>query len=232
MRFVRAASLLAWALAVGLSGCATNLGVEPPAGVNLAGNWKLDPAASDDPQKLLEHMRQEAYKIIYRRVPDAPMPRPGQGGAAPPDPPEGEFAPQQPPPPGVRRPDPLRRSPMAHIIEDAVARGELLTVRQDPGTFVLDYGTSQRRFTPGARSVVSAEGGVGDQNSGWKGREYLIVVRAQLGQEVVESYGIGPDGKSLVEKLHIGSGELSPVTLMRVYRPASEVAPTHLPNND
>src|SRR6202050_5564362 len=118
MRFVRAASLLACALAVGLSGCATNLGVEPPAGVNLAGNWKLDPGASGDPQKLLEHMRQEAYKIISRRVPDAPMPRPGQGGAAPPDPPEGEFAPQQPPPPGARRPDPLRRSPMGELIEE------------------------------------------------------------------------------------------------------------------
>ena len=73
--------LLVCALAA-LAGCATRLAADPPAGVSLAGNWKLDPAASDDPQKVLAQMRAEAIKIINRRqnAPPPPPPRPGQRG--------------------------------------------------------------------------------------------------------------------------------------------------------
>ena len=41
-----------------LSGCAGHgLAEDAPPGVNLAGAWKLDHSASDDPQKTLDHMR-------------------------------------------------------------------------------------------------------------------------------------------------------------------------------
>jgi len=113
-----------------------------------------------------------------------------------------------------------------------VARGDFLSVRQGPGEFVLDYGGSRRTFTPGQHSVVSAEGGVGDQTSGWKGRNYVIEVRAQNGPLVTEEYGLSPDGKELLAKLHIGSGELPAVSLTRVYRPTDESAPHQLPIND
>jgi hypothetical protein len=229
-------ALLCAAAATALIGCATGAGAEPPAGVNLAGNWKLDPAASDDPQKVLAQMRAEAYKIINRgpQPTNPPLPR---NGMPPPhsSQPQDQTVTEDPlyaTGPGGQRPDPLRHSPMAHIIQSAVERGDFLTVRQGPGEFVLDYGTSQRSFTPGSHSVVSAEGGVGDQTSGWKDHEYVIDIKAQLGPTVIETLALSSDGKHLVDKLHISSGELPAVTLTRVYAPTNEVAPRQMPTND
>jgi len=62
-----------------------------------------------------------------------------------------------------------------------IARGDLLTVRQGPGEFAVDYGTWQRSFTPGARSVYRPKAVVADQTSA-EGPEYVIPVRAQLGR--------------------------------------------------
>jgi hypothetical protein len=128
--------------------------------------------------------------------------------------------------------DPLLHSQMMHVLAAALARGDFLTVRSSAGEVVFDYGTSVRSFTPGQHSVVSAEGGVGDQVSGWSGRDYVITVRAQLGPDVAERYALSADGKHLIEKLHIGPAELPAIDLTRVYDPTSETAPRHLPNND
>ena len=212
MPILRAAVVLLCAVAA-LGGCSGG-GLKPdaPQGANLAGSWKLDHSASDDPQKILSHMRTEATRIVNRQLQAQAQ---AQGQSAP-----------------VFHGDPLRRSPMAHIIEEAAARGEFLTIRQDAGEFVLDYGTTRRTFTPGAHSVVSAEGGVGDQTSGWKGREYVIEIRGQASPDITESYGLSEDGKHLVQKLHVASGELPAVTLTRVFNPTNETAPRQLPNND
>jgi hypothetical protein len=73
---------------------------------------------------------------------------------------------------------------------------------------------------------------VGDQTSGWKGREYVIEVKPQQGPLVTEEYSLSPDGKQLVTKLHIASGELSAVSMTRVYNPTNESAPHPLPTSD
>ena len=217
-------TLLLALLAPPLAGCATGYAPQAPAAVSLAGTWKLDRAASDDPQRLLERMRAQARKIIERqRAAYAAAVRPGAPEPPPPGPMESEAASGR---------DPLRRSYMAHIIQEAVARGDYLTIRQTPDSFVLDYGTSVRSFTPGARSVVSAEGGVGDQSSGWKGREYVITVRAQVGPTVTETYALTSDHRHLIERLSIGSAELPAVTLMRQYAPSSETLPRAPPTTD
>jgi hypothetical protein len=226
MPIVRVAGLILCAAATTLAACATSFNAEAPTGDALAGNWKLDPTASDDPQKLLDQMRREAFKIINRHAQQ--MPPPDRTGQAVPPPEEALF---QAGPDG-RRPDPLTRSPMAHVIMASVARGDFLTVRSSGSQFVLDYGTSVRTFTPGGRSVVSTEDGVGDQSSGWKGRSYVIEVKQQYGPTVNEEYAAGPDGKTLTEKLRISQGELPAVTFNRVYRPTSEIAPKQLPTTD
>lgn len=240
MPSVRAAGWLLCAAAAALGGCAgAGLSPEPTGGASLAGAWKLDHAASDDPQKVLEQMRAQALKIISRRQQQlaaqaAAPPRPGMRGAGPQEqetPPEEDTT-LAAPGPNERRPDPLQRSPMAHVILETIARGDFLTVRQSPDEVVLDYGTSRRSFTPGAHSVVSTETGVGDQTSGWKGREYVIVVKGQLGPDVTEHYALSPDGHELIEKLHIGAGELPAVNLTRIYRPTTEIAPQQLPSTD
>ena len=227
----RAVGWAVCAVAATLGGCASSLGPEAPAGVSLAGPWKLDHAASDDPEKLLAKMRSEAFHLMGQRPP-APQPRPGQGATV------NEVT----PPPGQEdysadarghRPDPLQRSPMARILQASVARGDYLAIREHSGEVVFDYGVTRRSFTPGAHSVVSTvDGGVGDQTSGWKGREYVIELRAQMGPAVTETYGLSGDGKHLIDKLHIGSAELSAVELKRIYNLTDEAAPRQLPVSD
>jgi hypothetical protein len=217
MLMVRARTLLLCAAAATvLGGCRTSsVSPQTPPGVSLAGNWKVDAAASDDPQKTLNKMRAEALKIINRNAANAQA-RGGAGPGAEADDPAAAHGPHR---------DPLQRSPMAHIIQAMLARGEYLTVRQTPEEVTFDYGTSRRSFTPGAHSVVSAESGVADQTSGWHGNEYLILVKAQLGPEVEERFSVSPDRKHLIEQLHIDSYELPAVDLKRVYDATSENAP-------
>jgi hypothetical protein len=228
------------ALLAALAGCATGFKADAPAGVSLAGAWKLDHALSDDPQVVIDKMRAEALKQI-RRASEAPPPQPvmrggGQaGGAAPVAQPqeEGPFAPDQSGPGGAGpRADPLRRSPMMHTLARALERGDFLTVRQSGDELVLDYGTSVRSFTPGGRSVVSAENGVADRTSGWDGRQFVIRDKAQMGPTVTESYGLSSDGQHLLETLRIGAYELPAIELKRVYDHTTEVAPRHLPSVD
>ena len=59
--------ILCVALAAALSGCVgTRLSSEPPPGVRLEGTWKLNRNTSDDPQKVIDRMRAEAFERIRR----------------------------------------------------------------------------------------------------------------------------------------------------------------------
>jgi hypothetical protein len=217
MCIARAALVLMCATsAASLGGCAaSHVSGDAPPGISLTGEWRLNPAKSDDPQKILAQMRERAHKIMASAS--------ASGSAGPPHgaPPEGGGAEMAGAPgPGPHH-DPLQRSPMAHIVENVLARGDYLDVHQGADAMVFDFGTSRRTFTPGAKSVVSTEGGVGDQVSGWHGRDFVIVVRPQNGPEVTERVGLSPDGKQLIDALHIAQYELPAVDLRRVYDPAS-----------
>jgi len=229
---------------VGLSGCAAGrLSAEPPPGVTLEGAWKLNHGTSDDPQKIIERLRAQ---LIRRTRDSIGAIEQGGGGrtsgrrgtrGAQGDPgaqdrqteDEGAGAQHGAAGPGG---DPLRRSPLMHALLENMSRGDFLTVRQTPEQIVLDYGTSVRSFTPGGHSVVSAEGGVADQTSGWKGKEYVVHIEPQMGPGVLERYGLSEDRKHLVVKLHFEGGESPKVDLTRVYDPTDEVAPRVLPTND
>lgn len=226
------ASLLACAAAA-LAGCAGGPKAEAPAGVMLAGAWKLNHSLGDDPQQVIAKMRAQARKIIARanigmdeQMRSAPG---GRGGADP------ALAPDEPAAGGghgQHRPDPLQHSPMMHALSAVLARGDYLTVRQSGEELVFDYGATARSFTPGAHSVVSAEMGVADQVSGWDGRAYVINIRAQLGPNIVDRYGLSADGRRLIEKLRIGPAELPAVALTRVYERTAETAPRAAPTSD
>jgi hypothetical protein len=232
MSIVRSSALLGFITTI-VCGCATHLSADAPSGLSLAGRWKLDHAASDDPQKILADMRAEAIKLIRRQQADMAY----RTGTAPPDSPDAPApagAAAGPPagqPPGPRR-DPLRNSPMAAVIREVAERGDFLTIRQSPSEFVLDYGTTRRSFTPGGHSVVSSEGGVGDQTSGWHGRQFIIRIKPQMGSDIIDTYELSPDGKQLIENLQLDSAELAKVNMRRVYVPTTEAAPRPLPNTD
>jgi hypothetical protein len=222
MLIARAAAWLlsASAAAVLCAGCAgERVSADTPAGLSLAGSWRLDAAASDDPQKVLTVMRDQATKIINRNA-AIQQARINAGAAAPNDVPD-----ERP------RRDPLLHSQMAHVLQDVMARGEYLTIHQGAEEIVFDYGTSRHSFTPGAHSVVSSENGVADQKSGWNGRAYVIVVKPQMGPEITDSYALAGDGKRLLEKLHIGAYELPAQDLNRVYEAASSPPPRQLPTD-
>lgn len=225
-----AAKLLSLLLVTPLAGCGGHLAEAPAPGASLAGAWKLNPTTSDDPQKVIERMRAEALQRMARHEQTAPPQQAatrhhgGAGGA--------EDGTQQEVFDPARHLDPLRNSQMMHVLAAALARGDFLTVKISAGEVVFDYGTSVRRFTPGAHSVVSAEGGVGDQTSGWSGRDYVINLKAQMGPDVAEHYSVSGDGKHLIETLRIGPAELPVVNLTRVYDPTSESAPRNLPTGD
>jgi len=230
-----AAKLLCLLLAAPFAGCGGHLAEAPAPGASLAGAWRLNPTTSDDPQKVIERMRAQALQRMARREQTAPL-QPaathhggahGAGSAAD----SQDGAQQEVFDPG-RHLDPLRNSQMMHVLAAALARGDHLTVRINAGQVVFDYGTSARSFTPGASSVVSAEGGVGDQTSGWNGRDYVIRLRAQMGPNVAENYSVSADGKHLIETLRIGPAELPVVSLTRVYDRTSDAAPRNLPTND
>jgi len=238
------AALWAAGVTVTLAACADAPKAENPAGVMLAGNWKLDHAASGDPQPVIAKMRAEAERILKRQAAQAaaaadvipPRGGAGRGGAG------GTQAPDVNPSlgadepaggaHGAPRPDPLQHSPMMHVLSQVIARGDYLTVRQTSGELTLDFGTVQRSYTPGGRSVVSAEVGVADQTSGWDGHEYVINIRAQWGPNVIERYALSADGTQLIDKVHIGPAELKAVELTRVYRRTTEAAPRAVPTTD
>jgi hypothetical protein len=227
-----------------LAGCFGNrYAAENSGTVQLQGVWRLNRAASEDPQKIIDKLKEEASKKI-RRAMNAQQQgsfggpggggggggrRRGQGGG------QGGGADQipedlpQPPGPGM---DPLRNSPTMHELRAILQRSDFLTIKQSSDQISFDYGTTVRTYTPGGHSVVSSENGVADQTSGWSGKQYVVNIRPQLGPLVVEEYALSPDGKQLIVKSHIGPFELSKVNLTRVYDATGAVIPNSGPSND
>jgi hypothetical protein len=230
--------------AVALSGClGSRLEAESQAGVHIAGIWKLNRSASDDPEKIITALRTEAEKKIRRAMNAAPAPTYGGGGGQGQGQGQGRrrggggtsSEPEDLMPQGLGPgfgTDPLRNSPTMHALRDVLNRGDYLTIRQSPDQVSFDYGNFSRSYTPGGRSVVSSETGVADQASGWDAKQYVINIRPQLGPAMVEEYGLSPDGKQLIVKTHIGPFELQKVNLTRVYDATTTVVPNSGPTTD
>ncbi|HLJ37386.1 MAG TPA: hypothetical protein VKT54_03150 [Steroidobacteraceae bacterium] len=222
------------ALALVLTACAAGPSEQTPAGLVLAGNWKLNHAASTDPQKVIASMRAKAQKIVARQYGTPDYGTRASGGAAQTAADNSGLGGDEPPSSdarGMRRPDLLRYSPMMQVLNTVIQRGDFLTISQSSDKIALDYGTTARSFVPGAHSVVSAAMGVADQISGWIGRQYVIEQKAQLGPNVHEELGLSKDGQQLIDKLRIGPAELPAVELTRVYD-RTETVPRVPPTSD
>ena len=85
-------------------------------------------------------------------------------------------------------------------------RGEFLTIRQARDEIVLDYGASRRSFTPGGRSVVSAENGVARPNLGLERPPVRDRDQGADGStRSRDSTRWPPTAQRLMETLHIGT---------------------------
>jgi hypothetical protein len=218
---------IVWLAALALGACSGGAGglrPETPAGIDLAGTWKLNRAASDDPQAMLEEMRRMRGPRVYlppvtgeelpeidehgnerqpRRLP--PIDSGGERGAAERRERFGRFAPG---------------SSYTRALGAALT-AEFLKIEQSPTRFVLIRGEDRRSFTPGGESVVSVANGVADQHSGWSGREYVIEVKPQVGPRVIERYALSADGHQLVERFTLTEEGLPKLEFTRVYEPGT-----------
>lgn len=225
-----------------LPGCVgSRLAPEEPPGARLQGVWKLNRAASEDPQKIVQDLREQALKKIRHAMNARP---PGEDGDFGQGPPQGQrqgrrgsggtYDVQDEPRPQLPGPgvDPLRNSPTMHALRDVMERSDYLTIQQSPEQMTFDYGITKRSYTPGAHSVVSSENGVADQKTGWNGKEYVIHISPQLGPAFTEEYALSANGRQLIVKTHIGPFELSRVNLTRVYDATDAVVPNSRPSNE
>lgn len=197
-----------------LGACARELKPDTPPGVSLAGTWKLNRQASDDPQAMLARMQEEASKHRRERMagetdddfPDDAQIDNGSASASRAGPPHA----------GMRGGGGFIQRAYARSL-GGLLNGEALTIEQTSTRLVFAREDSRRSFTPGQHSVISVPDGVADQRSGWSGREYVIEVEPQVGPRVIERYGLSADTGQLVEKLRATVQGLPKLEFTRVY---------------
>jgi hypothetical protein len=224
-----------------LSACgAPRLEPDIPTGVNLAGAWRLNPQASQDPNALISAIVDNEMKHMRRHRSDddaddaylPPVPntsaggQPQRGGGA-----NGGSQSSGGGPASFYRP----RGGIAAYVRNQynqalgpLLNSESLVIEQSAERVSLIRGDSRRSYTPGGQSVVSVADGVADQSSGWKGREYVIDVRPQVGPHVTERYSLTADGQ-LVEKVWLKENDMPKLEFTRVYdkgTPPARTAPT------
>jgi hypothetical protein len=234
-----ALALVAVAL-VACGGGAGRLKPETPAGVNLGGTWRLNRQASQDPQPMLEKIRQDEMKRMRRYMrahEDDPELDPYGDSTG------GE---RRGPRGGAERGSSERggddrervggrhRRFMQLPYEQALGaalNSDSLTIEQSPTRFTVIREGDKRSFTPGGDSIVSVADGVADQHSGWLGREYVIEVRPQVGPRVIERYGLSADGRQLVEKFTLTDEGWPKLEFTRVYD-AGALTPRGLPTSN
>ena len=137
--------------AVALTGClGSRLEPEARTGVRIAGVWKLNRAASEDPQKIITALRTRsrkenppghecgpcAYVWRWRWAGSRWTRRRRGGGRCFPEPDEYDATRSA----ARFGPDPLRNSPTMHALRDVLQRGDYLTIRQSPEQVSFDYG--------------------------------------------------------------------------------------------
>ena len=236
-----AAPLCATALlaAAVLAGCATShLSAEPPPGVHLAGDWKLDTARSDDLGRAVDELRAQAQKARRSRRSrqtqagsddsEGPagghrrMRRRGQSGQ------QGaqESESQNAGVPGEGADELSAGPPLSSPVDElmsSVPRGDYLRIGVSANSFTVSSGDSSDQYTPGLQSEISAEQGDAQQISGWKGADYVIDTKPQWGAEIIQRYALTKDGKLTMTVRLTGGG--TRLIFTRVYDRTTRVAP-------
>jgi hypothetical protein len=188
---------------------AGSLGADAPGGINLAGTWKLDRAVSDDPEKIYDKIRRQRA-ARYAEQTSAPVHNP-DGTVADPNSPQAIEA------EAATIISTSHLDPFDMGVFGTIPRGDVITIRQSAEEMSISDGTTDRSFTPGAKSVVSVPEGVADQHSGWKSHAYVIDVRAQAGPETVERYHLSDDGQHLLADIQSSGGNMPGMKIKRVY---------------
>lgn len=228
-------------MAAAITACASSrLASQPPPGVRLAGDWKLDPALSDDLGKAVEQLRAQEAKAQRRASGGQPqgfgdyggqghMGGGGTGGQQGREPGEAEDSAGPESGPEVGAGPPPRSSPVDELMSN-VPRGDYLRITVSADVFAVASGDSSEQYTPGLESEISAEQGDAQQISGWKGPAYVIDTKPQWGPEIIQSYTLTKDGR-LALAVRLSGREIN-LTFTRVYDRTTRVAPLAPPTNN
>lgn len=239
----------AFIAAAALAGCSSmmDLAAQPPAGVQLAGDWKLDAARSDDLGKAVGELRAQIAKAHHARGSaqqqggfggygghrrrGGPGQQGGQGGggqqsgqAGQDESSTGADGGGQ----GVGVGAAPGNSPVDELMSN-VPRGDYLKLKVSSETFTVISGDSTDEYTSGLESEISAEQGDAEQISGWKKTDYVIDTRPQFGAEIIQTFALTKDGKLLMTVQLKGRG--IDLTFNRVYGRTMQVAPLAPPTN-
>ena len=226
---VRAAALIAAAL---LTGCAgePHLSSQLPAGVRLAGDWKLDPAHSDDLGTAVQQLRAQQAKQRHETG-QAPQQqgsgghrghRAGQQGGEDGQEGQGEGGAEGGGEQGVGFGGSVHASAVDELMAN-VPQGDYLRIKVSSDAFTVMSGDSSNEYTPGVESDISAVQGDAQQFTGWKGTDYVIDTKPQLGAEIIQTFSEAKDGTlSMTVRL---SGTGIHFTFTRVYDRTTGVTP-------
>jgi hypothetical protein len=214
--------IAAAAAAAVLSGCASSrLSSQAPAGLHLAGDWKLDPAHSDDLGAAIARLRAQDRKLAEERRREAAR-------AA-----EASEGPEE----GRRRGggEEINLGPGPHVSASDelianVPQGSYLRIAVAPDSFTVTSGDSSNQYTPGLPTEISAQQGDAQQIAGWRGADFVIDTRPQWGPQVIQSYGLTQDGR-LKMTVHLTGGGTK-FTFTRIYDRTTRVSPLTPPTND
>jgi hypothetical protein len=224
--------------AAALTGCASSrLSAEAPPGVHLAGDWKLDPARSDDLGKAVDELRAQRAKARHhtsgaqqQQGPNAYTGHRRRGGGESGGQQGGEAgqgdSSSEPESGGQGVGIGAGQTPYASPVDElmsTVPRGDYLKITVSSSAFTVTSGDSTDEYTPGLESDISAEQGDAQQISGWKDAAYEIDTKPQWGAEIIQSFALTQDGKLSMTVQLTGRG--TKLTFTRVYDRTTSVAP-------
>jgi hypothetical protein len=205
------------AISVLLSLCATNAWAaykpNAPQGVDLTGYWRLNPALSDDAEKLLqeklEEDRRDRERWLRRQGMSDPLGIPPIGAPLP-----NESQPESTPP-SERKPQRSRNRRLQEL-RDMLLITDTLAITQSGSKVQIQTEFDSRNFEAGTTSQVSLpQGDLADSRIGWDGLWFVIDRRAR-GPRVLEKYRWIKKTDQL-ESILVWSGD-SPLAGIKVHR--------------
>jgi hypothetical protein len=104
-----------------------------------------------------------------------------------------------------------------------VPRGDYLGIKVSSSSFTVISGDSTDEYTPGVESDISAVQGDAQQFTGWKGTDYVIDTKPELGAEIIQTFSLTKDATlSMTVRL---SGNGIHFTYTRIYDRTTGVTP-------
>jgi hypothetical protein len=161
---------------------------EPAAHVDLSGEWRAVAAASDNPEKFLVARHGHGRRRNARSVEES---RDNAEGIPP-----IELE--------VAAPD---RGPR-DLFAKTAQLSDALSIHQSTTRFDVNYGNHAESYPTDERAAVIASmpDGIAERFTGWKSREFVVLLNSKSGARIEEHYAIGDHKDRLIVTTAITEG--------------------------